>query len=80
MFKAPIKVKDDNTQKAKHDRQEESVRLLGIDTPESKANKKAKKDAERSNSDEEIIKAVYASVLTYALNVKYEDRFLKAYP
>ncbi|MDD5207980.1 MAG: thermonuclease family protein [Elusimicrobiales bacterium] len=29
----------------------ESIRLIGIDTPESKANKKARKDAARSGSD-----------------------------
>ena len=45
------KVVDGDTLKIKHNGQEESVRLIGIDTPESKANKKAKKDAERSKAD-----------------------------
>ena len=124
---------DGDTLKAKNGvQQEESIRLIGIDTPESKANKKAKKDAERSNSDvktitamgkesakftatlvkpgdeiriefdvrprdrygrllgyvylssgkmlnEEIIKAGYASVLTYPPNVKFQESFLNAY-
>jgi micrococcal nuclease len=111
---------------------EESIRLIGIDTPESRVNKKTKKDAKRSGQDvetiiamgkrateyveslvkpgdlitiefdvqerdryerllgyvylsdgkmlnEEIIKAGYANVMTIPPNVKYEDRFLKAY-
>jgi micrococcal nuclease len=29
--------------------------------------------------NEEIVKAGYANLLTYPLNVKYQDRFLKAY-
>ena len=111
---------------------EESIRLIGIDTPESRVNKKTKRDAERSGQDidtiiamgkrateyvkslvepgdlitiefdaqerdrygrllcyvylpngkmlnEEIVKAGYANVMTVPPNVKYEDRFLKAY-
>ena len=111
---------------------EESIRLIGIDTPESRVNKKTKKDAKRSGQDietiiamgkrateyveslvkpgglitiefdvqerdrykrllgyvylsngkmlnEEIVKAGYASVMTIPPNVKYKDRFLKAY-
>ncbi|MDP6924948.1 MAG: thermonuclease family protein [Candidatus Scalindua sp.] len=34
---------------------EESVRLIGIDTPESRVNNKTKKDAERNNQDIKII-------------------------
>ena len=49
------KVVDGDTLKIKHNGQDESVRLIGIDTPESKANKKAKKDAERSKADVETI-------------------------
>ena len=33
----------------------ESIRLIGIDTPESKRNKKAKKDAERTGQDLDTI-------------------------
>ena len=111
---------------------EESIRLIGIDTPESRVNKKTKRDAERSGQDvetiiamgkrateyveglvkpgdlitiefdveqrdrygrllgyvylangkmlnEEIVKAGYANVMTIPPNVKYKDRFLKAY-
>ncbi len=111
---------------------EESIRLIGIDTPESRVNKKTKKDAKRSGQDietiiamgkratgyveslvkpgdlitiefdiqerdkygrllgyvylsngkmlnEEIVKAGYANIMTVPPNVKYEDRFLKAY-
>jgi endonuclease YncB( thermonuclease family) len=32
-----------------------SIRLIGIDTPESRVNKKTKKDAERNNQDIKII-------------------------
>lgn len=110
----------------------ESVRQIGIDTPESKSNKKAKKDAVRNGEDlkkivsmgkqateyvknlvkpgdkvaiefdiqtkdkygrllgyvylgngkmlnEEIVLAGYANIMTYPPNVKYRERFLKAY-
>jgi micrococcal nuclease len=106
--------------------------LIGIDTPESRKNKKAYKDSGRSGEDiekiiamgkeateyakgliksgdiikiefdvqkrdqykrllayvylndgrmlnEEIIRAGYASPLTYVPNVKYQERFMKAY-
>ena len=111
---------------------EESIRFIGIDTPESRVNKKTEKDAERNNQDikiiiemgkkatryvkglvkpgdlitieldvqerdrygrilgyvylsngkmlnEEIVKAGYAMIMTIPPNVKYKDRFLKAY-
>lgn len=50
-----IKVVDGDTLKIRYSGQEESVRLIGIDTPESKANKKAKSDAEKSKSDVKTI-------------------------
>ena len=37
---------------------EESIRLIGIDTPESRVNKKTKKDAKRSGQDIETIIAM----------------------
>lgn len=46
-----VKVIDGDTLKIKYQDQEENVRLIGIDTPESKANKKAEKDAKRSEQD-----------------------------
>ena len=111
---------------------EESIRFIGIDTPESRVNKKTEKDAERNNQDikiiiemgkkatryvkglvrpgdlitieldvqerdrygrilgyvylsngkmlnEEIVKAGYAMIMTMPPNVKYKDRFLRAY-
>ena len=45
---------DGDTLKINHKGQEESIRLIGIDTPESKA----KKDAQRSKSDVETITAM----------------------
>ncbi|HQO62599.1 MAG TPA: hypothetical protein PK528_03210, partial [Syntrophorhabdus sp.] len=46
-----IKVVDGDTLKIEMNGQEEAVRLIGIDTPESRINKKAKKDSLRSNQD-----------------------------
>ncbi len=127
-----IKIVDGDTLWVHYGGQREKVRLIGIDTPESKVNTKAKKDAERSGQDintiitlgkratkyvsslvkpghkvtiefdvdqrdrygrllgyvylsngkmlnEEIVKAGYATVMTIPPNVKYQDRFLKAY-
>lgn len=123
---------DGDTLKINYKGNDESVRLVGVDTPESKANKKAKKDAERTRRDvsnitamgktaadftrslvkpgdvvrvefdvrvrdkygrllayiylpdgkmlnEEIVKAGYATIMTYPPNVKYQERFLQAY-
>ena len=50
-----IRVVDGDTLKVELAGRKESVRLIGIDTPESKANKKAKKDAGRSNQDVKTI-------------------------
>jgi micrococcal nuclease len=127
-----VRVVDGDTLRIEMNGHEEAVRLIGIDTPESKANKKAKKDAVKTNHDvetitamgreaakyvrtlvrrgdtvglefdvqkrdkykrllvyaylqdgkmlnEEIIKAGYASVMTYPPNVKYQERFVRAY-
>jgi len=127
-----IKVVDGDTLKIEMNGQEEAVRLIGIDTPESRINKKAKKDSLRSNQDidtitamgkeaakyvrtlvrkgdmvgiefdvqkrdkynrllvyaylsdgkmlnEEIVKAGYANIMTYPPNVRYQDRFVRAY-
>lgn len=126
------RIVDGDTIKVNYKGRGESVRLVGVDTPESKANKKAKKDAERTRRDvstitamgkaaanftgslvkpgdkvlvefdvrvrdkygrllayiylpdgkmlnEEIVRAGYATIMTYPPNVKYEERFLKAY-
>ena len=127
-----LRVVDGDTLKIEHNGQTESIRLIGIDTPESRINKKARKDAERSGEDiktitnlgkkatryvqtlvkpgdtvriefdkqirdkygrllgyvylsngkmlnEEIVKAGYANLMTFPPNIKYQDRFLKAY-
>ncbi len=127
-----VRVVDGDTLKVRYWGKEESIRLIGIDTPESRANKKAKRDAKRSGQDiktitsmgkrateyvenlvktgdlitiefdaqqrdrygrllgyvylsngkmlnKEIVKAGYATVMTIPPNVKYQDRFLKAY-
>ena len=126
------RIVDGDTLKVFYLEGEESIRLIGIDTPESRVNKKTKKDAKRSGQDietiiamgkrateyveslvkpgdivtiefdvqerdrykrllgyvylsngnmlnEEIVKTGYASVMTIPPNVKYKDRFLKAY-
>lgn len=127
-----LKVIDGDTILVEYKGKKEHVRLIGIDTPESRLNRKAWKDAEKSHEDinniiragreatlfvqslvkpgeeirlefdaqirdrygrllayvylpdgrmlnEEILKAGYAQLLTYPPNVKYVDRFLKAY-
>jgi micrococcal nuclease len=127
-----LKVVDGDTLKIEHQGRIENLRLIGIDTPESRVNKKAQKDAARQHEDlkkilllgqeatryvkllvkprdairvefdrqirdkygrllgyvylpngkmlnEEIVKAGYASLLTYPPNVKYEHKFLRAY-
>jgi len=127
-----VQVADGDTLRIEMDGQEEAVRLIGIDTPESKINKKAKKDSIKTNYDvetitamgkeaaryvrtlvrkgdtvglefdvqkrdkynrllvyaylsdgkmlnEEIVKAGYANIMTYPPNVRYQDRFVRAY-
>ena len=49
------RIVDGDTLKVFYMGSEESVRLIGIDTPESRVNKKTKKDAERNNQDIKII-------------------------
>lgn len=127
-----VKVTDGDTLKIEINQIKDTIRLIGIDTPESKANNKAYKDAYKSKQtieiitemgkraanytkslvkkgdtvkiefdiekrdkykrllgyvylsngkmlNEEIIRAGYASPLTYPPNIKYVDRFKKAY-
>ena len=49
------RIVDGDTLKVFYLEGEESIRLIGIDTPESRVNKKTKKDAERNNQDIKII-------------------------
>ena len=127
-----LSVVDGDTLKIGYKGQKESIRLIGIDTPESRINKKTKNDAKRSGQNietiiamgkraaayveslvkpgdtitiefdvqkkdrygrllgyvylsngkmlnEEIVKAGYANVMTIPPDVKYKDRFLRAY-
>lgn len=127
-----LSIVDGDTVKVIFHNKEESIRLIGIDTPESRLNKKAIKDAQRTKSDietitsqgreaknfvkglvkpgdllkiefdvrtrdkygrllaylylrsgkmlnEEIVKEGYAQLMTIPPNVKYQERFLKAY-
>ena len=52
------RVVDGDTIKVRYWGKEESIRLIGIDTPESRANKKAKRDAKRSGQDIKTITAM----------------------
>jgi endonuclease YncB( thermonuclease family) len=60
-----IRIVDGDTLKVRYWRKEESIRLIGIDTPESRANKKAKKDAKISGQDIKTITAMGKSATRY---------------
>jgi len=47
-----IRVIDGDTLKINYEGQVESIRLIGIDTPESAVNPKAKKDSKRTDKDD----------------------------
>jgi micrococcal nuclease len=53
-----LRVTDGDTLKVNYKGKEESVRLIGIDAPESKINKKARNDAQRSGEDLKTITAM----------------------
>ena len=127
-----LSVVDGDTIKVHYKGKEESVRLIGIDTPESRMNQRARMESQRTGEDlkaiiemgkkatrfvrsqikpgdqvrieldiqsrdgygrllgyiflandtmlnEGIVKAGFAYLLTIPPNVKYKDRFLKAY-
>jgi len=50
-----LTIVDGDTVKVIYHNKEENIRLIGIDTPETRPNKKAIKDAQRSKSDIETI-------------------------
>jgi micrococcal nuclease len=50
-----VRVVDGDTLKVRYWGKEESIRLIGIDAPESKVNTKAKRDAEKTGQDIKII-------------------------
>ena len=53
-----LKISDGDTLKINYRGKEESVRLIGIDAPESRINKKAKNDAQRGGEDLKTITAM----------------------
>jgi micrococcal nuclease len=66
------RVVDGDTLKIVYQGQEESVRLIGVDTPESKRNKKARKDAGRSGKDVEQITAMGKAAAQYMKTIARE--------
>ena len=60
-----VRITDGDTLKIDYKGQKESIRLIGIDTPESRVNKKTKKDAERSGQDIETIIALGKRATAY---------------
>jgi micrococcal nuclease len=50
-----LRVIDGDTLKVSYGDQEENIRLIGIDTPESSANPKAKRDSKRTDKDLSLI-------------------------
>jgi micrococcal nuclease len=61
-----LKVVDGDTLKVRYKGIEESVRLIGIDAPESRPNKKARNDAQRSGEDLKTITAMGKEATSYA--------------
>ena len=83
-----VRVVDGDTLKVRYWGKEESIRLIGIDTPESRVNKKTKKDAKRSGQDiktiiemgkrateyvESLVKA--GDLITIEFDVQQKDRY-----
>ena len=66
------RVVDGDTLKIIYQGQEESVRLIGVDTPESKNNRKARKDAGRSGKDVEQITAMGKDAARYMRTIAKE--------
>ena len=64
-----LKIVDGDTIKIEYDGTKENVRLIGIDTPESRANSKAKKDAERSGKNLETIIAMGKAATNYVKSI-----------
>ncbi len=60
-----VRVVDGDTLKVRYWGKDESIRLIGIDTPESRVNKKAKRDAKRSGQDIKTITAIGKSATKY---------------
>ncbi len=59
------RVVDGDTLKIRYWGKVESIRLIGIDTPESRVNKKTKRDAKKSGQDIKTITAIGKSATRY---------------
>ncbi len=59
------RVVDGDTLRVRYWGKEESIRLIGIDTPESRVNKKAKRDAKRSGQDIKTITSMGKKATKY---------------
>lgn len=64
-----VRVVDGDTLKMEMNGRIENVRLIGIDTPESKVNKKAKKDAARSSQDIKTIVSLGKSATNFTKSI-----------
>ncbi len=53
-----VRIVDGDTLKVRYWGKEESIRLIGIDTPESRVNKKTKRDAKKNGQDIKTITAM----------------------
>ena len=60
-----VRIIDGDTIVVKHRNEEQRVRLIGIDTPESRINTKLKKDALRSNKDIQVLKELGKAATLY---------------
>jgi micrococcal nuclease len=64
-----VRIVDGDTINVRYQGQDASVRLIGIDTPESRANKKANKDAMRSGQDVKKITAMGKKATAYVKSI-----------
>lgn len=72
-----VNVVDGDTLKVELAGQIESIRLIGIDTPESKANKKAKKDASRSQRDIQTIVSLGKAAASFTKSIVKPGDFVR---
>lgn len=64
-----VRVVDGDTLKVELNGRVENIRLIGIDTPESKVNKKAKKDAARSSQDIKTIVSLGKAATSFTKSI-----------
>ena len=72
-----LSIVDGDTVKVIYHNREESIRLIGIDTPESIPNKKAIKDAQRTKSDIETINSQGREAKNFVKGLVKPGIFLK---